>query len=150
MPILKFGVLCYMIYAYHDAITSDLDDKFRLYTKKVQDEIDICTRNYAKNMCDHDTRTPMLEEKCNQWDWCMNQDPWITARRAEWISEILADTITTFVERLSWKAVLFVILFMWDRVLLSVGFARAAFFGSANTRAEKDEERHYERHMKVE
>lgn len=66
----------------------------------ILEEIEQCARNYIINQCDPETRVPWLETLCNTWQACMKKDPF----KGKLSAEIIAEIITSFLEGLSYKA----------------------------------------------
>lgn len=69
-------------------------------------EIFKCSKEFVNNGCSNDKVPPALENMCNNWRSCMNQEPNVSTTKAS--VEIFADIINNFCNNLT------------DRTLLSI------------------------------
>lgn len=69
----------------------------------LQNEIEACTSQFFANKCDS-SRMPALEDLCNEWEKCKDQDPENVAGVKAVVGHI-ADIINEFTTRLSWKSI---------------------------------------------
>lgn len=69
----------------------------------LQNEIEACSSQFFVNKCDS-TRMPALEDLCNEWQKCKDQDPENVAGVKAVVGHI-ADIINEFTTRLSWKSI---------------------------------------------
>lgn len=87
------------------AIKRDVDHKIQSYVNDSIHKINSCTREYLRNNCAPDIRAPALEEKCNDWDTCMSQDPQSVVTSMAYF-EVMADCMNAFFHHVSIKSLL--------------------------------------------
>lgn len=90
----------------------------------LQAEIEACTSQYFANKCDS-SRMPALEDLCNEWEKCKDQDPENVAGVKAVVGHI-ADIINEFTTRLSWKSI-FVVVVVIVAVLVANNMAFSRF-----------------------
>lgn len=96
-----FGI--YIIYSFWATVRSDVDKKSEEAMTDIMAEMAICAQNYLENRCEKQTRAPALEMVCNNWERCMNKDP-RSVGRARVSAHTFAEILNSFVEPISWKA----------------------------------------------
>lgn len=70
----------------------------------ILNEIHECTRQYLNNGCENYNRAPALKSPCDAWQVCMDRDP-AKIGRAKLSAATMATIINSFIEPISWKAV---------------------------------------------
>lgn len=93
----------YVIYCFWAAVQGDVDKKSHEAMIEIMAEMAVCAESYRKNNCDRATRVPALETVCDNWTKCMNQDP-SKVGRAKVSAHTFAEIFNSFVEPISWKA----------------------------------------------
>jgi hypothetical protein len=101
--IFLLGGCIYMIYCFWAAVQGDVDKKSHEAMADIMVEMAACAKSYRENRCDPSMRLPALETVCNNWDKCMNQDP-TRVGRAKVSAHTFAEIFNSFVEPISWKA----------------------------------------------
>ena len=104
----------YWMYSFGQSIHSDVEKKVLLFSEEVMEQISRCSRDYLDNRCDPSTRVPALVSACQAWEECMGRDPHLVAKRSGISAEIFGETLNSFFNVLSWKAIL-------SLIVLSVG-----------------------------
>ncbi len=74
---------------------------------------DQCASNYRENRCDPPTRVKRLEQHCVEWEECMNLDPQAAFRQTSLAASILSEVIGNFVDPLSVKSIIFILIFVF-------------------------------------
>ncbi|CAO3618154.1 unnamed protein product [Mucor hiemalis] len=62
----------------------------------------ICTNHYVVNHCGQENQVPAIEGMCKEWLSCMQKD--IVVAQAKVSAEAIAEIINSFVEPISYKA----------------------------------------------
>ncbi|KAG9240431.1 Di-sulfide bridge nucleocytoplasmic transport domain-containing protein [Calycina marina] len=99
----------YLLYCFWQAVRGDVNHAADEQRSIVMAEMAACANEYTLNGCHNDKRAPALDKVCNAWDLCMNRDPEATGR-AKISARTFAEIFNNFVEPISWKAMLFVLL----------------------------------------
>lgn len=96
LAFLSIGIVAFI------AIKKDVDKKVATYVNEAIFKINSCKRDYFINNCVPEMRAPALENRCNEWATCMEQDPEsvITSRA---YFEVLADCLNAFFHNVSLK-----------------------------------------------
>ncbi|EKD14340.1 nuclear membrane protein [Drepanopeziza brunnea f. sp. 'multigermtubi' MB_m1] len=68
-----------------------------------------CAQDYVINRCGADQRVPALEHTCKEWELCMNRDP-KSIGRAQVGAQTYAQIFNSFIEPISYKAMIFVVI----------------------------------------
>ncbi|KAI8449405.1 Brl1/Brr6 domain-containing protein [Phakopsora pachyrhizi] len=83
---------------------NDLNNQFMEYYDRIQEDIETCTHNFFSNHCfPVEFQTKFMAQYCSAWEKCKNQDP-RQIHKTRLIAESVARVINTFVETMSWKA----------------------------------------------
>lgn len=106
----------YVIYCFWAAVQGDVDKKSHEAMIDIMAEMAVCAKNYNDNNCDPAKRVPALDTVCENWKKCMNQDP-SKVGRARVSAHTFAEIFNSFVEPISWKAMIF------SALLVFMGFA---------------------------
>ena len=81
--------------------------------RDVVQEIKVCSVLYKNNFCEGNI-VPHMFQPCGEWETCMNRDP-SKIGRARIGAQLLAEIVNAFVENISWKT--FVSILMMSRSL---------------------------------
>lgn len=104
-------VLAYFVSAVVMSLYSDYTMKFKEMQQMVIQENTDCRRHYSDNRCLPDTRVPAMQQQCQEWEKCMHRDT--KAIAATKISAtVLAEILDTFVQTLSYKTILFIVVML--------------------------------------
>lgn len=96
----------YMLYSFWSAIQGDVDKKAFEASADIMADIAEAASQYRINGCDSPTRAPALKVPCDGWAKLMAQDPMKIAR-AKVSAHTFAEIFNSFVEPISYKAMLF-------------------------------------------
>ncbi|QIW95709.1 hypothetical protein AMS68_001227 [Peltaster fructicola] len=96
----------YFIYSCWTTIQGDIDRKAWTEVASITAENNACAENFRINGCDSATRAPALTVHCDTWALCMARDPQKIAR-ARVSAHTFAEIFNSFVEPISWKAMIF-------------------------------------------
>lgn len=93
-------------------IQHDVDIKIRRECQFIVQQIEECTKHYFENNCHFSAgnSAPALDSLCRKWKVCMEQDPTMSVSRAKVTAETLAEILNGFVEKVSYKSMLFIII----------------------------------------
>lgn len=73
-------------------------------TTEMAEQIATCAQLYEINRCfPISGRVPAIEKQCTAWESCMQRDP-AAVGRARVVAETIGEVINSFVEPISWKA----------------------------------------------
>jgi hypothetical protein len=97
------GSIMYILYSFWATIRGDVDKKTSIAVAEVLSQMAACARDYNNNHCDPATRPPVLENACNNWAQCMNQNPH-NVGRARISAHAFAEIFNSFIEPISYKA----------------------------------------------
>jgi hypothetical protein len=97
------GLLMYIIWCFVSTIRADVDKESEAQIEVIRGQMAQCAAKYVENRCAKSTRLPALESICSEWDACMNQDP-TRVGRARVSAHTFAEIFNSFVEPISWKA----------------------------------------------
>lgn len=100
------GGCAYLIYCFWSAVQGDVDKKSREAMAEIMIEMTLCAKQYKENNCEPKTRMPALDAVCSNWEKCMNQDP-ARVGRAKVSAHTFAEIFNSFVEPISYKAMIF-------------------------------------------
>ncbi|CAD0095864.1 unnamed protein product [Aureobasidium vineae] len=97
------GSVMYILYSFWATIRGDVDKKTSIAVAEVLSQMAACARDYKQNSCGLETRPPVLENACNNWEQCMNQNPH-NVGRARISAHAFAEIFNSFIEPISYKA----------------------------------------------
>lgn len=97
------GCCAYLIYCFWSAVQGDIDKKAYEATAEILAESAACLRSWQANKCELGSRVPALEKVCEGWEACMNRDA-NKIGRARVSAHTFAEIFNSFVEPISWKA----------------------------------------------
>ncbi|KAG0656101.1 hypothetical protein C6P46_000420 [Rhodotorula mucilaginosa] len=104
LAILTIGLLLLFL----STLYYDIQARLAELTVELRGEMIQCAKAYVDNFC-QDRRIPALERKCNEWEECMNREVVVTGKTRV-VAETLAEVVNGFVDVISFKTMLFVIL----------------------------------------
>jgi hypothetical protein len=93
----------YLVWNFFLTIRADVDKASEAAAASVLAEMAQCAQQYAENRCAKDMRVPAMETICQSWETCMNRDP-SQVGRARVSAHTFAEIFNSFVEPISWKA----------------------------------------------
>ena len=95
----------YLIYCFWSAVLGDVDKLSNEAMADLVAHVRWCEQEYKKNNCDAEKRLPFVEEHCTKMEKCMN-DPHRVGR-AKMSAHAFAEIFNSFVEPISYKAMIF-------------------------------------------
>ncbi|KAI9145655.1 Di-sulfide bridge nucleocytoplasmic transport domain-containing protein [Paraphysoderma sedebokerense] len=99
-------IVIWIIVQVISTVKADVDMKVAEFSVDIMNEIAECTKHYLENRCAPVTRVPAMEKACTAWDNCMNRDP-TKVGRTQVGAQTFAEIIERFVEKISYKTMLF-------------------------------------------
>lgn len=96
----------YLLYSFWSAIQGDVDKKAFEASADIIAEIVEATEQFRINGCASSTRAPALKRPCENWERLMAREPMKIAR-AKVSAHAFAEIFNSFVEPISYKAMLF-------------------------------------------
>jgi len=96
------GAVIYLAYSFWAAVRQDVDLKAEEYSLAILNEISICARQFVQNHCGTEMGAPALQEACDEWNRCQNQD-YKAIGRARVSAHTFAEILNSFIEPLSYK-----------------------------------------------
>ncbi|KAF2086576.1 hypothetical protein K490DRAFT_43879 [Saccharata proteae CBS 121410] len=110
--------IIYAVYTFWTAIQSDVNLASDRAVAETLAEMAVCAQNYRENRCERDTRMPALEVVCENWEKCMGRDP-KKVGRARVSAHTFAMIFNSFIEPISYKAMLFSLIIIFGCVAMS-------------------------------
>ncbi|GAA6027272.1 hypothetical protein JCM8097_002545 [Rhodosporidiobolus ruineniae] len=105
LAVLVLSLLLLFLYTlYHD-----IQSRLASLTVELRAEILQCAKSYVDNKCAPETRLPFMESRCAGWEECMNRDV-VVSGKTRVVAETLAEVVNGFVDVISFKTMLFVLL----------------------------------------
>ncbi|KAJ5624830.1 hypothetical protein N7510_001139 [Penicillium lagena] len=101
-----FSLAVYVVFGFVSAIRSEFEQAAEEVSDTILAEMATCARSYVDNKCGGGDRLPALETVCENWERCMNRDP-AKVGRAKVSAHTMAIIINSFIDPISWKAILF-------------------------------------------
>mmetsp|Transcript_14464 Transcript_14464/g.29571 ORF Transcript_14464/g.29571 Transcript_14464/m.29571 type:complete len:297 (-) Transcript_14464:1261-2151(-) len=103
-------VLSYMLVSCAMAIRGDIRRQIEKEVALIELEKGACENDFHLNRCHDDERVvPKMRSFCAEWDNCRRQNAEQVAMRTKVTAEMLAEIINVFLEKISWKALLFAV-----------------------------------------
>ncbi|RDW29007.1 Di-sulfide bridge nucleocytoplasmic transport domain-domain-containing protein [Yarrowia lipolytica] len=124
---IMLAVMAYVVYLFISSVRQDVGFKFSAHSGEILMAKSKCAKLYLLNECAANSRRPALETLCDQWELCMNRDEH-AVNRARLGAETLAEIITGFIDRFSYKALGLISLLFLGSMFVSnfaFGFFRA-------------------------
>ncbi|KAK9390254.1 Di-sulfide bridge nucleocytoplasmic transport domain-containing protein [Lipomyces mesembrius] len=111
-------VMLYLIMSFVLMIRHDISRKIEEYTNEAAVKIAQCTKDYLVNGCMPGSRVPAVEDVCDAWQTCMNRDA-SDVGRARVSAQTVADIVNSFIEPISYKTMLFVLVLLFGSLYVS-------------------------------
>ncbi|KAH8752180.1 Di-sulfide bridge nucleocytoplasmic transport domain-containing protein [Hyaloscypha finlandica] len=112
------GLTVFGIYTFWMTVRADVDKASDDERALVLAETVRCARDYVDNRCGSDQRLPALQIPCESWEHCMNRDP-NSIGRARVSAHTFAQIFNSFIEPISYKAMIFVVLIVTVCILVN-------------------------------
>ncbi|KAH8816777.1 Di-sulfide bridge nucleocytoplasmic transport domain-containing protein [Xylogone sp. PMI_703] len=119
--ILNFFLVFLTIYGimmFWSTIRADVDKASEEAKAAVVAEMVLCAKEYVDNKCAPETRVRAMEAVCNNWEQCMSRDP-DSVGRARISARTFAEIFNSFIEPISIKAMIFVVLILATCILVN-------------------------------
>ncbi|KAJ6076076.1 hypothetical protein N7499_008057 [Penicillium canescens] len=101
-----FSLAVYVVFGFVSAIRGEFEQAAQEMSDTILADMAVCTKSYVDNDCGRPSRAPALETICENWERCMNRDP-AKVGRAKVSAHTMAIIINSFIDPISWKAILF-------------------------------------------
>ncbi|GAA5977616.1 hypothetical protein JCM11641_006877 [Rhodosporidiobolus odoratus] len=105
LAILLLSLLLLFLYTLYN----DINQRLYELTVSLRAEIIQCAKAYVDNRCTPETRIPAMESRCSGWEECMNREV-VVGGKTRVVAETLAEVVNGFVDVISLKTMLFVLL----------------------------------------
>ncbi|GAA5999066.1 Brr6p [Rhodotorula paludigena] len=105
LALLVLSLLSLFLYTLYTDIVARLAE----LTVELRSEVVQCAKKFMDNGCAAVTRFPALEKSCNEWEECMHREV-VVVGKTRVVAETLAEVVNGFVEVISFKTMLFVLL----------------------------------------
>lgn len=99
-----FSIAVWVVWSILQSIRSEFNHRAELESGSILTQIHQCAKDYLNNGCESPHRAPALTTLCNDWQKCMDRDPAKVAH-AQLSAATMAIIINSFIEPISWKAV---------------------------------------------
>ena len=101
-----FLALCvmYVLYGIFSTISNDITERAMMESSEILAEMAVCAREFKENKCERDSRVPAMEMVCNNWEKCMQRDPYKVGR-SRLSAGMFAEIVNSFIEPISLKAI---------------------------------------------
>lgn len=101
-----FLTLCvmYVLYGIFSTISNDIAERAMMESSEILAEMAVCAREFKENKCERDSRVPAMETVCNNWEKCMQRDPYKVGR-SRLSAGMFAEIVNSFIEPISLKAI---------------------------------------------
>jgi hypothetical protein len=119
--IVIFSVATAVVLSFVWTIKTDIDHAADTKRSEILSEIFTCRELYNKNRCGAEDRPPALNDVCNNWERCIDQNPTRVARATVSVQTI-STIISGFVDTISMKAFVrffFFFSYLKNRILLT-------------------------------
>ncbi|KAJ5773688.1 hypothetical protein N7457_008584 [Penicillium paradoxum] len=100
-----FSLAVYLVFGFVSAIRGEFEQAAQEMSDTILADMAVCTKSYVDNDCGRPSRAPALETICENWERCMNRDP-ARVGRAKVSAHTMAIIINSFIDPISWKAIL--------------------------------------------
>lgn len=111
-----FSLAVYVVFTFVSAIRAEFEQAAEEVSDTILAEMATCAKSYVENKCGGDGRLPALETVCENWERCMNRDP-AKVGRAKVSAHTMALIINSFIDPISWKAIVGTTHFRSDETL---------------------------------
>ena len=99
-----FSLAVYVVFGFVSAIRAEFEQAAQEMSDTILADMAVCTKSYIDNDCGRPSRAPALETICENWERCMNRDP-AKVGRAKVSAHTMAIIINSFIDPISWKAI---------------------------------------------
>ncbi|RKF62481.1 nuclear envelope protein Brr6 [Golovinomyces cichoracearum] len=103
------GLSMFGVYTFWTTVQSDVDKASEQERSIALAQIAKCAQDFVINGCGSKNRAPVMEIPCNEFDLCMNRDP-NSVGRARISAHTFAQIFNSFIEPISYKAMVFIVL----------------------------------------
>ncbi|KAG5372491.1 Nucleus export protein [Yarrowia sp. C11] len=136
---IMLAAMSYVVYLFISSVRQDVGFKFSAHSGEIIMAKSKCAKLYLINECGANIRRPALETLCDQWELCMHRDE-RAVNRARLGAETLAEVISGFIDRFSYKALGLISLLFLGSMFVSnfaFGFFRAKTYYSGEVEKQK-------------
>ncbi|KAI1005548.1 hypothetical protein K3495_g2670 [Podosphaera aphanis] len=112
------GLTIFGMYTFWTTVRADVDKASEHERSLALSEIAKCAHDFVINGCGSKNRPPVMEIPCNEFDLCMNRDP-NSVGRARISAHTFAQIFNSFIEPISYKAMIFIILIITVTLLVN-------------------------------
>lgn len=136
---IMLALLAYVVYLFISSVRQDVGFKYDAHSGEILMAKSKCAKLYLQNNCVAHLRPPALESACDAWELCMNRDH-EAVNRARLGAETLAEVISGFIDRFSYKALgLVAVLFLGSMFVsnFAFGFFRAKTYYQGEVEKQK-------------
>ena len=106
-------LVMYVLFGIFTTIRNDIDEKAISESSEILAEMASCAREFKENRCERETRVPAMESVCNNWEKCMQRDPYKVGR-SRLSAGMFAEIFNSFIEPISMKAIVSLQLRHWS------------------------------------
>lgn len=96
------AIFIYLVLQFIFTVQHDVEHRVAEYSMDAVQEIAQCAMLYKTNLCAQNA-VPAMAHQCATWETCMHRDP-SKIGRARISVEVLGEVLNSFVEPISWKA----------------------------------------------
>ncbi|KAK9318413.1 Di-sulfide bridge nucleocytoplasmic transport domain-containing protein [Lipomyces starkeyi] len=111
-------VMLYLIMSFVLMIRHDISRKIEEYANEATIKIEQCIKDYHVNGCMPGSRVPAIEDVCDAWHACMSRDA-NDVGRARVSAQTVAEIVNSFIEPISYKTMLFVLVLLFGSLYVS-------------------------------
>ncbi|KAL1940662.1 hypothetical protein VTO73DRAFT_8097 [Trametes versicolor] len=101
------AIFIYLVLQFIFTVQHDVEHRVAEYSMDAVQEIAQCAMLYKTNLCAQNA-VPAMAHQCATWETCMHRDP-SKIGRARISVEVLGEVLNSFVEPISWKALIFTV-----------------------------------------
>ncbi|EON64656.1 hypothetical protein W97_03889 [Coniosporium apollinis CBS 100218] len=107
----------FLLWSFWSSIRADVNEKAEWAAMEARAEIAACAKGFRDNMCEGN-KLPAMEAVCASWEKCMRKDP-TAVGRARVSAHTFAEIFNSFVEPISYKAMIFTLVLVFGCVSLT-------------------------------
>lgn len=116
--IFLLACFAYLLFSFWSAVQGDVDKHTHEAMADIMAEMAVCAREYTANRCERENRVPAMETVCENWRKCMERDP-ARVGRAKVSAHTFAEIFNSFLEPISWKAMIFTMMLVFGCFAIS-------------------------------
>ncbi|SCU86344.1 LAMI_0D01662g1_1 [Lachancea mirantina] len=134
----------YVIVGFIRLTSRDVDRKLHQNTLETLARIERCRANYERNRCEPANRAPRMEQQCQEWLLCLNQDTQVahdSSHSATIWAATLAEIIDVFLKNISVRSLVFMLISICGIIVVTnvaFGSYRVHYYGHAVGRSKTD------------